>query len=370
MRVAALRVRATLPLFLVATFAATARCTLVTHAGQFAVGPATLECYFCPSRPDLRHVPCPPAAAPAGPEATYAFALRSIDLGADPATWHGGYRVGRDLDCSDRPNKIPDTCTTLDTTPGGPWVALPDGIDNSFAAQFIAPLTHVGVDLEGALNAGLTNGAWGVLLRVDKWNGLPDDDEVEAELVFTSVSADGGVPPKFDGTDQWSVCGGFDGGLSEETTFNGGVAYVVGGQLVWDFQSARHMYLWNAGAQLDITLVRGVLMGQLSPAGLTDASLSGVWPSTATNIAAEFLAGCDRGKTTARECGRLISPAADVHLATDPPADKHCTGLSIGLGMTFVQTSFHLVPTPELPTGCFASCSYGQPDCGVDGPPD
>jgi hypothetical protein len=369
MRVVSWPARSTLAVLVVATAAMAMRCTALTHAGEFAVGPATLECYFCPSRPELRHVPCPPASAPAGQEATYAFALRAIDLGADPATWKAGYHVGRDLDCSDRPNQIPDTCSAINITSGGPWVALPDGIDNAVATQYVAPLARTGFDVESALNAGLTTGEWGLLLRVDKWNGLPDDDEVEAELVFTSVSAEAGAPPKFDSTDHWSVCGGSDGGVSG-TSATGGVAYVVGGQLVWDFQSAQHIYLWNAGAQLDVTLLRGVLMGQISPAGLRDVSLSGVWPSTASNVAPEFLAGCDRARTMARECGSLLFLAADVHLPTDPSQDKRCTGISIGIGMSFVPTSFDLVTMPEPPTGCFGSCNYGQPDCGLEGAPD
>lgn len=349
---------------------ALARCTVLTHAEQYSVGLASLECYFCPTRPDLRHPPCPPGNPP--PDGTempgrHVFALRSLDMGIDAATWKAGYRVGRDLDCSDRPNGgTPDTCTTFAVPSGGAWVRLPNGIDNAFATQYVAPLAAEGFDLEGELNRGLTEGNWGLLLTLDGWNGQPDDASVAVSFVFTQVSLDGGIPPRFDPTDRWTVCGaGVDGGLPSSATVGGGIAYVVKGQLVWDFQGPRDFYLWNHGAQLEITLLRGVLVADLSASGLANASLSGVWTDTGIIIPPEFMAGCDRAETVRFACDNAVFVPPDVHLPSDSPTSTRCRGTSIGIGMSFVPTSTDIETSTDN-SACFTVCSYGQPDCGAD----
>jgi hypothetical protein len=220
------------------SMAATLRCSVATHAGEYQVGGL---CAMCPSRPDLRHAPCRSGKGVGGAAAdVYYFAMRSIDLGADPSEWVDGYWVGLNQDCSDRPGGMPVLCNSPTKSP-----SLPGGVDNALATTLATVVNgaRLGDPIQRNMNAEIGGGKWGLLLVLDDWNGTADDDSVGVRLLYTrgAVAADGGsVPPRWDGADFWDAYYvDVDPNLPgvPDTAFKGGTAYVASGHLVWDARS-------------------------------------------------------------------------------------------------------------------------------------
>ncbi len=356
---------------ILAAAVATVRCTAWTHAEDYAVGGL---CAACASRPDLRHAPCRTGTGPAQPEGVYFFALRSVDLGADPAEWVDGYGIGIDQDCSDRPDGMPILCAP---TTRGPWISLPGGVDNSLAAQTFASDvtgTRLGGPIQQTMNREIQAGKWGYLLVIDGWNGTDNDDGVGVRLVYThgAVAPDGGAtPPHWDGTDVWNTFAqacdptlpGCDPTLScsgvPDSAVKGGTAYVTAGQLVWDGSAINGATLRlenNASAgvgAIEIDLANLALIGTLSPQGISHGSLSGLLPTSTAHVYPDFLLG-NPGNAAICAFREAYRPLVDANplapewagpIAPDMPtpgtsADVNapCSSVSVGLGLEFVRT--------------------------------
>jgi hypothetical protein len=362
-----------------------AGCTAITHATAYRTAPDTRACALCPSRPDLRHAPCPPAAAPSGPEATRVYALRAIDLGADYSD--PGYAVGLDLDCSDRPNAgRPVECgADAPLAPNMVWEPLPRGIDNAFGAQTFGALRATPglpssvTDFSGTLGRAYESGRAGMILTIEGWNGLADDDDVRPRLqvargVTTGASdcASAARPaPKWDGADVWDV---YDG-----SGFAGGGAYVVGGQLVWDARAApAEIHLENNTGVLEMRLLDTILVGAISPDAIEHLTLSARWSVTGAHMPIGFLAGGDPAAACAINHALpwiVIRPplAAPGPVFTDvrtarPPANTPmlptCEAISVGLDLDFARAA------GTAPIACVPPFATDfEPHCLPDGGP-
>jgi hypothetical protein len=372
--------------------AASARCVLLSHSGDFTVAPATVDtrlCAMCAGEPTVRSVPCAPASqsddAGGSGDGIWLFALQSIDLGATVPTDGGAYAAGLSLDCDPRPTGVPTLCAaTAVPFAGATWPVLPGGVENSFGAVTLATLARdpaLHVDVQSEVNRELLAGEWGMMLLVDHWDGTPNDDAVGVRLFFTKGFAanDGGTTPAWDGTDSWYVVAdGWDPAFPShdvpDTTLKAS-GYVTNGELVWDGRAivGAELRLRDngglppvggqpvVGAYQVMSLDGAELVGALTPNGLTGASFGATWPGSSINVSLPFLAGCDPMLATAIQS--KYGSGGDF-LASDLPgtsadAGAACTAASVGFGMTFVRAASIAGPPVPFPPPPSPACQPG-----------
>jgi hypothetical protein len=345
-------------------------CTATTHADDYEVlVPPKDErlCARCPGRPDLRHVPCPPDSADDSPHEVVVFAMRTLELGTNASTWSTGYNVGLDQDCSSRPGGKPIQCAPRN--PLSVFERLAGGVDNALATQVFYPLIQLeGTNPQSLINDSLEHGIGGVLLIVDSWNGLSDDEQVTVRLVPALTTVGG--PPAWDGTDRWiAYADRYDPALPgmkvPDTDIKTSTAYVTGGALVWDARSLLTFRLpfGAGGAVVDMGLadvvVTGRIMDAAAPRLLTDSVLSGVWSSfLASRLGvqlAEMITQCDlcETKRVTPVIENLIYEAPDMLLPSSKGAAA-CDAISVGFLGSYVETAGveKLQATSTLPKSC------------------
>lgn len=212
-----------------------------------------------------------------GSEISLSFALRDFDLGdASP-----GALPGLDLDrtctcCECR--SLYEACPRPDFAVGEAPCDGPAGIDNAFAGLFASIPGQVG---SAELNADVLAGLWTILVEIDGYNGLADDDRVSIALYTTAGhKADTAAPPTmpaWDGSDVWMrrVDSTDGGGAPVVRTLEG---YVRGGVLVGELDG-----FVSLGAELGTRLIfrGGLLRARLEqgPEGfrLLDGRFGGRW---------------------------------------------------------------------------------------------
>ncbi|MBX3212982.1 MAG: hypothetical protein KF850_13170 [Labilithrix sp.] len=187
-------------------------------------------------------VPAPPANAEPGDVPPVLGALRLLDFGLEV----GGVRPevpGLNLDLTCSVDIASSSCTTklLPTTfETHAKDKSPTGIDNA-GFSLIEYLSRLSDVLSAkSFNDGLQAGLYGAVLRVQGWNGLPDDDSVQVE-VFPAIgferNGDGGTKPAFDEHDEWKLDSRFQlGGVLEASTIKSDRAWVNGGRAVARFK--------------------------------------------------------------------------------------------------------------------------------------
>lgn len=345
-------------------------CVTITHADEYAVVQPPEDdrlCARCPQRPDLIHPPCPPEGVTTPGDQVVFFAMKSLDLGTKASTWSAGYHVGLDQDCSSRPGGKPVMCTQRN--PLTVFERLANGVDNALATQVLYPLLQLEeIDPQEFINQSLELGYGGVLLIVDAWNGLPDDDQVNVRLVPAMTTATG--PPAWDGTDRWiAYADRYDPSLPgrnvPDTDNKTDTAYVTKGTLVWDARSlpAFLMPFGAQGALVQVRLADVVVMGTLQPDQrprlLTDAALAGVWSaflaSRNSRHLAEVIARCDTCEVERLTpiVEELLGEAPDMLLPASEGASR-CDAISVGFLGSYVEIEAvaDLLPVSSLPNSC------------------
>jgi hypothetical protein len=205
---------------------------------------------------------------------TLVFALHSVDLGDLGST------PGYDLD---------NTCTCL--FDGGPscvgsspqlvtYCDGPGGIDNQALKLFdlIQVSTGVGVFGSAVFSTQANAGRWSLLIRLDGWNGKPNDPQVKVALFPSS-----GTPtmPLWMGGDTWRVSASSvgDAGIADPLYVSDG-AYVSNGVLVGSMPTGEVTLQGGASATITVRLSAGVLTGTLTgdgPYSLRGGIFAGRW---------------------------------------------------------------------------------------------
>ncbi|MBX3208209.1 MAG: hypothetical protein KF764_24390 [Labilithrix sp.] len=187
-------------------------------------------------------IPPPPADAAPGDIPPVLGALRLLDFGVDVDGGRPqipGYNL--DLTCS--VDVTSSSCTTK-LLPAAFETHAKDknasGLDNA-GFSLIEYLSRLSDSLSAkAFNDGIQVGNYGAVLRVQGWNGRPDDDSVEVELfpaIGFETNGDGGTVPAFDQNDVWILDRRFQvGGVLEASTMRSVRAWVTGGQAVARFK--------------------------------------------------------------------------------------------------------------------------------------
>jgi len=233
-------------------------------------------------------VPSPPADAAAGNSTFVLAALRLLDFGL--AVDGGRPEIpGFNLDLTCSVDLASSSCTSRLLAPAFETHArdkTPTGIDNAgfsliaYISRFSDVLSPHGI------NQGIQDGRYGVVIRIEGWNGQPDDDNVAVEL-FPAIgvrAADGGVRPAFDEDDSWLLDSRFQvGGVLEASTLRAARAWVTGSRVVGRFAEIVIPIFIDADPKpFEVRVRDAILTANLETDGsgravLRDGVLSGRW---------------------------------------------------------------------------------------------
>ncbi|MBX3260632.1 MAG: hypothetical protein KIS78_21910 [Labilithrix sp.] len=237
-------------------------------------------------------VPGPPADAAPGDVPPVLGALRLLDFGLEV---DGGRPQipGLNLDLTCSVDVASSSCTTklLPTTfETHAKDKSATGIDNA-GFSLIEYLSRLSDVLSAkAFNEGLQAGLYGAVLRVQGWNGLPDDDAVQVE-VFPAIgferNGDGGTRPAFDEHDEWKLDSRFQvGGVLEASTIRSDRAWVTGGRAVARFKEITLLLLLSDDPKpFEVRMTDAVLSATIGTdaAGrraLRDGVVAGRWKTS------------------------------------------------------------------------------------------
>lgn len=279
----------------------------------------------------------------------------------------GKPRPGFDLDerCS-----CPESQSCIGSKPGEP--CDPEaGTDNVAAELFrdIATLLPSGRLDESGLKTALQRGRFGILFRLDGWNGEDEDDVVRLSVLnaFDVVPADAGA--NLDGTDTWVV---------DESSLIGGVpvnaaqkAYVSSGILVASFP--RLLAKLRVPSQNDrwvlvpITMTSAQLTARIARDGagfvLTNGEIGGRLPIDSVFEAVASAGGClDEKNIFAKQIKDNLCFRRDIML--DPAKDsrgERCDAISAGLA--FEATAAKIADDAGRPNEYVPCADAGSASC-------
>jgi len=306
--------------------------------------------------------PLRPGPTAAEPRLELAFAVDSIVLDAPDA----GYDLDNACTCKDGPGD-PGSCVSQSPRCDGPR-----GLDNALAAVIQSALG--GSFATENTNNRIKSGEIDVLLRLGDYNGSENDDAVVVALFASNGTAgatpeaDAGPPPRFDGTDTWTVDpesllevdAGADGGIAKFATSDAyvrsssfvarsSIAYlglgdlvlrIAGATVTGDIDLAAHPYRIHRG-RISGRIGANELLSSLSHINLGSISLCPGGPG-ATGL-------YERARST-------VCAARDI--ASDPSRDgkgEPCDAVSVGIGFTAVEAKLGPVRARQFdPLGCDA----------------
>jgi hypothetical protein len=318
-----------------------AGCSLLTSFDGFTG--ASTSGASCP----IARWPGPPAKDDGPGEDTVLFAWTS--LGLAPPTDAGAGTFGYDIDgvctCPDRGScKNPLAGSKACDEPG-------TGRDNNFG-QLVALLVQYGAIDEKGINQNVVDGKYGIVLRIDGYNGLANDTKVSVGIYDANGVAGGGAP-KNDGNDDWIIdTNSIQGPTGFIPAFLDQNAYVAGGVLVASFPrfelrlsthpddllmefdvTGVHLTAHLTGPKGQVDVDRGVLAGRISLATLESvATVRGICTSVATQALEQTACA-------------LLDVASDY--SHDKAADLPCDALSAALAFTAVHTKLPTQPAAD-----------------------
>jgi hypothetical protein len=320
------------------------------------VGPPGCNEVFYPGPPMVQDGPSNPPIV---------VAIHTIDIGDMGNTW--GYDLDRVCTCFDDAGP---TCVS-------PSLHCDDdgGIDNVAPELFglVSAVLPSNAFSSSLFSSEANGGQWTLLLRIENWNGQPDDPAVDV-AVFTTPGF--GATPTWDGSDVWQpseASATLDGGVLVPSYVSEG-AYVSGGVLVAAMPTVA---LNIAGADNRITLqfVGGVITGKLGQSGglwrLTDGVIAARWPTKQIFQAVSSFRN-NQGLPVLCTNAPLYQDAkndicnyADILADGTLPESVACDSVSIGIGFTADQAQLGDTPKPlPAPTpGCPAATDPANDSC-------
>lgn len=188
-------------------------------------------------------IPDPPENAPGGAAAPIIAAFRLLDFGVNTPDGGQPSVPGYNLDRTCSFEVATSSCSTKLGVVAFEQHAkdkTATGVDNAGFSliEFIGRFSDT--FKAETINEGIANGAYGAVVRLDKWNGQANDSDVSVELFpaigFRSI-VDGGARPSFNHDDNWILDDRYKvGGVLEASTVKSDRAYITNGQVVARFQ--------------------------------------------------------------------------------------------------------------------------------------
>ena len=288
---------------------------------------------------------CTPATYPDPPGGTddgmsvgtLVFALHSIDLG-DLGTIPG-YDLDHVCTCTDDAGPSCKGASAQSSTycdqPG-------NGIDNQAAKLFKLIQLPVGSGVFGStvFSAQANAGRWSLLIRVDGYNGQPNDPDVRVAIFPSKGTA---VPPTWMGNDTWPVTAASvgDGGVTTPL-FKSNGAYVTAGVLVATMPAGELTIQGGGPDTITVRLSAGVITGTLvgpAPFHVQGGVFAGRWAITDVFDALSSYRD-NNGKPICTDqitysfAKTAICDDADILVDGTLPKSAPCDALSIALGFT------------------------------------
>ncbi len=288
-------------------------------------------------------------------------ALSTLDLGLDGGKAAFGFNLDRACTCPES-----DTCQRPIGSNGKklpPACDDPNGVDNAGRPLFGLFSSFVN---QKVLNDAIAAGLASVFLRVQHYNGLPDDAVVEVS-VYASLGFAGypDAGPKFDGTDVWVVDqGSTENGNLATPHYKANEAYVRDGTLV---ASLKFPIVLGGGIIQPVTveLESGKIVAKLDVSNgqvtRIHGQLAGRWQVSKLLTSLQNVP--DPFDKTQRLCGTdsiylALKPRVceSVDIASDPTNDGTgiCDAVSLGFGFDAIPAVFGQVkpqPPPTNPCG-------------------
>jgi hypothetical protein len=279
------------------------------------------------------------------------YDLGEIDRGAEVQRFR---TMGFDLDQACTGQGDGPTCTNVWTTSNPPidGDAL-DGRDNTQGAVlFNLRNVELGRSTSELVNSFIDSGAATTLLRVRRYNGLPNDRDVEVQ-VFAGTMMHTGAPLAWQGNDEWAAVHGWveqdERGewSAERPTFFDAAAYVTDGMLVAHLKQFR-----TAGAMLsqvvitariDQTLGLALAEGTMAGRAKTNDLLAGLreFPDSETG---EKI--CIGTKNYPKH-KRTVCSASDISFSPSADPSSQCDATSWGFHFTALPAKLSgAVPVP------------------------
>jgi hypothetical protein len=327
-------------------------------------------------------------------EVVAAFSSINIGLTADASAPRPPF--GYDLDgvctCPGPPSctQAKGTPTTCDDDAGGNT-----GIDNTDIDLFrnLGGAASTGT---AQIDDGLQAGQYGLLLVIDKYNGLQNDPSVSVSFYISNGvnrTSDGGIsPPNFNGSDLWTVdpssllerpqdagaIGSCAHNLQCQSLYTDDRAYVTNYTVVANFSQLAvafgdRSFLGGATMQLSNAVVVGQLQEvPLATGGfsyeLTGGTIAGRWPTKALlqtlatipdpSMDGGFLCGDD--KLDYDIIKGVVCQAADI--SQNPAYDNTnaaCDAVSVGMTFTAGPAQLGVVlAVPPAPAGCMTDAGF------------
>ncbi len=264
-----------------------------------------------------------------------------------------GYDLDRSCTCPEEPSCTSPKQQCDDST----------GRDNVGGVQLENFVSFAPTFSPASMNARLAKGVYGLLLRLRNWNGAPNDTSVEVSFYVskgTDLVGDGGthVPPKFDGTDVFTVSkasllGGVAPPYIPQPDAVDTTAYVRDGVVVakgTTFHAELHTSDFGT-RPIEVTLNNATIVATITKTAtgyrLDDGVVTGRWPTNKLltslspvfeSLSGSFLCG-DSGVYQAMKgiiCGNVDISAA----VQNDNTTATCDALSTAIGFTAVPVTF------------------------------
>jgi hypothetical protein len=180
-----------------------------TDAGPKGDAGTTKDAYVDPCRSDMLPGPPDPPVGTGTDGNTYFFAVDSVNFTKPDGGGGVGLNLDKECTCNGNP-KDPSSCVPL-TASNQNCDISGNGIDNSVGEIVIGAAKQGGYDVEGLAQRALANGRNGLLIKMEQYNGLPNDSRVVFTFYVSGGPAypDGGrvgnLPPTFTTADNWTV---------------------------------------------------------------------------------------------------------------------------------------------------------------------
>ncbi len=311
-------------------------------------------------------------AGDAGGSGSYVLAVSTFDIGLPNDAGASPEPIGLNLDLRCTYARGEGSCkdTADDSTFENSIKDKVDGVDNAGYALLRRLAQSYDALSAQSVNERLGQGEFGVVAKIDNYNGGPDDTDVQLAVqpAIGVLPKDGGkAVPAFDATDQWTLDSRYF--LNEDISrprFVSDLAYVRDHRLVARFkQLLVSLTVPSAERDLDLLLDEAWILGDLTvtngEARVTNGIIAGRWqtPKLLAAVGELKLLGqpiCQRADIFADLVKTYVCRAQDLSTSSADPVSAPCGAVSAGFRFvagpanpdTFTRAPVKVTPPTDL----------------------